>query len=377
MKIKNDILKVRKNINIIDKKIINLLYKRKKKSEKIAKIKIYLKKKIKDKNREKEILKKINKKSKKYNLSKKYIKKIFKTIIQNSVKAQKKIFKKNITEKIAFLGPIGSYSYYAYKKYAKKHVYKSKKLKYDNFKKVINSVENNESNLAILPLENINTGKILEIYKLLEKSNLFIIKNIFLKIEHCLLSIKKIKINKIKFIYTHIQAFLQCKNFIEKFCRAKIFFSKSTSEAIKKVIKKKNKNTVAIGSKKNKKLFNLKILKKNISNKKKNFTKFVVLNKITKNIKYKNNYIVLITFTYNENFSQHNIFRIFYKNNIKIKSINFHKSNIKKNHYVYFIEIICKKNKSKIKKTLKKIYSITKNIKILGNYKNNKYININ
>ncbi|WP_343183916.1 prephenate dehydratase domain-containing protein [Buchnera aphidicola (Ceratovacuna keduensis)] len=370
-----NLLNFRKKINKIDKKIINLLFERNNISKKIAKIKICIKKNIKDKNREKEILLNIYNKSKKYNISKKYIKKIFRTIIKYSIKIQKKIFGKLITKKISLLGPKGSYSYYALKKYCKKKNIYKKKLKYTNFKNVEKYVKEKKTEIAILPIENSNTGKINEIYDILEKTKLFIVEMIYLKINHCLFSKKNIKIKKIKTIYTHIQPFLQCEKFIKKFYKeSNIKFMKSTSFAIKKIINKQDNNVAAIGNKKNINLFKLKILKKNINDEKKNFTKFIILKKKNVELKNKKN-ILLIRFSYKNNKFPNKIFYILYKNKIEIKTVICNKSKIKNYKNIYFIELI---NNSYLIKNinfiLKKMLKISKNIKIIGNYKNKNLI---
>ncbi|WP_343189819.1 prephenate dehydratase domain-containing protein [Buchnera aphidicola (Astegopteryx bambusae)] len=369
MNLEINFLNFRNKIDKLDNKIIKLLFKRNYISKEIAKTKIILKKDIKDKNREKEILLNIYKKSKKYNISKKYIKKIFKIIINHSIKMQKKIFNKKNIQKISFLGPEGSYSYYATKKYCKKKIL-YKKLPYKNFNEVISALEKNIVNFSILPLENSNTGKIDETYKILEKKKLFIIKTLNIKINHCLLSKQIIKTKNIQIIYTHLQPFLQCKKFIKNFCKlSKIKFVESTSSAIKNILIKNKNNIAAIGHKKNKNFFNLKILKKNINNDKNNFTKFIVLKRNKKKIDYKKN-IILIKFLYNIKKFPNNILLILYENNIKIKSLIYHKSNVEDNKNIYFVEI--KNNKiltKNIKNILKKTLKITNSIKIIGNYK--------
>ncbi|BGI51495.1 MAG: chorismate mutase [Buchnera aphidicola (Ceratovacuna japonica)] len=370
MKFKTNLLDFRKKINKIDKKIINLLFKRSYISKKIAEIKICIKKNIKDENREKEILLKIYNKSKKYNIYKKHIKRIFKHIIESSIKIQKETFKKLIKKKISLLGPKGSYSYYAAKKYCKKHNIYKKKFKYKSFKDSEKSVEEKKTDIAILPLENSNTGKIEEIYNILEKTKLFIVEVIHFKIDHCLLSKEKIKKEKIKTIYTHIQPFLQCEEFIKKFCKnSSIKFTKSTSIAIKKIINRKDKNIAAIGSEKNINLFKLKMLSKKIYNYKKNITKFIILKKKEKIKLCTKKKILLIRFSYKNKKFPNKIFSFLYKNKIEIKTVICNKSKIKNYKNIYYLEII---NNSFLKKNidfvLKKFLYISEDTKIIGNY---------
>ena len=79
----------RKQINEINFKIIELLYKRNKISKKIGDYKKRKNLKVYDKKREAEILTKVSNTSKEKGLDEKYIKKVFKIIIKNSRESQK------------------------------------------------------------------------------------------------------------------------------------------------------------------------------------------------------------------------------------------------------------------------------------------------
>lgn len=80
----NQLEKLRKNIDIIDQKLIIVLAERFKKTEEIMSFKKKNGLPIKDKNREKVILKGINKMARKLKMSKKFITDIFKKILKES-----------------------------------------------------------------------------------------------------------------------------------------------------------------------------------------------------------------------------------------------------------------------------------------------------
>jgi chorismate mutase len=80
----------RKQIDEIDKKLLELLAKRFKINQKIGFYKKANKLKIKDKKREREILKRVALLAKKLNLNQNLIKKIFKEIIKESCQLQKR-----------------------------------------------------------------------------------------------------------------------------------------------------------------------------------------------------------------------------------------------------------------------------------------------
>ncbi|PIN91521.1 hypothetical protein COU61_02235 [Candidatus Pacearchaeota archaeon CG10_big_fil_rev_8_21_14_0_10_35_13] len=82
--------KLREEVDEIDKKVLELLSKRKKVVEQIGKIKQEKHLVINDKNREDELIKNVIKKGQTLGLEGKYLRKLYKEIIKYSKKVQKK-----------------------------------------------------------------------------------------------------------------------------------------------------------------------------------------------------------------------------------------------------------------------------------------------
>ncbi|NIH41068.1 MAG: hypothetical protein G8D27_00745 [Buchnera aphidicola (Periphyllus aceris)] len=178
--------------------------------------------------------------------------------------------------KIAFLGPKGSYSYFAAIKYAKKKYKNLKKIPCKDFKSIVKKIKK-KNIYAILPVKNSITGKIDETKKIFKKNKLKIFDKIKISINHCILSKKKQSLKNIKLIYSHSQPIKQCQIFINNLKNLKIKYTNSSSEAIKKILNKKNKFSAAIGSENCNKLYKLHIIKRNISNYNKNKTLFYIV----------------------------------------------------------------------------------------------------
>ena len=60
----------------------------------------------------------------------------------------------------------------------------------DTFEDVFESVKKGKSSLAMIPIENSIAGRVADIHYLLPESGLFIIKEHFQKVSHCLLAKK-------------------------------------------------------------------------------------------------------------------------------------------------------------------------------------------
>jgi prephenate dehydratase len=112
-------------------------------------------------------------------------------------------------------------------------------------------------------------------------NNLKINKEIIVNIEHVIAGIdNKILPSKVKYIYSHPQALGQCRAYLkERYPKAKLVQTPSTSFAIKKVKEDGKKDSLAIGSKFAAGIYKLPIIEENIQDVKNNQTLFVVISK--------------------------------------------------------------------------------------------------
>ncbi|PPI88479.1 chorismate mutase [Candidatus Pantoea edessiphila] len=385
MNYKNSALTMlRDKFNEIDEKILMLLSERRCLSIEIAKIKLKDNRPIRDIKRENLIIKKLIISAKKYELNSYYIKQLFKLVIEDSVFVQRQILQKdpnytsNNIAKITFLGPKGSYSHIAARKYSDKYFDNIIELSCSKFNDIIKNVEKGIADYAILPLENTNSGSINEVYNLLQYTDLSITNEIILNINHCILSKKGVNLETIKTIYSHPEPFKQCSNFISLFPRWVIKYTESTAAAIGKVATINSINIAALGSEAGGGLYKLEVLKRNIANKQYNQTRFIVLSRrseeISDHIPAKTTLII--------NTGQHmgklvDILFILRKNNLVINRIE---SLLKNNNHlekIFYIDIQGNLNLNNIKQALIDLKNITCSFKILGCYPSKNHISIN
>lgn len=369
------LLVFRDQINDIDEKIVQLLAKRKILVLQIAQSKIENNQAIRDIEREKKMLQKLIILGKKNHLEAEYITRLFQLIIEESVLTQKKMLQKfcnNHTlhhSTFSFLGPKGSYSHIAAYEYANRNFKKCIIKECETFEEVVFSVENNKSNYAVLPIENTCSGYINEIFYLLKKTNLFIIGEINILINHCLLSIKKVPLNEIKKVYSHPQPFQQCSDFIKQFPKWKIKYTKSTADAMKKITQYNDIGNAALGSEIGSKIYGLNVLSKNLANKEKNITRFILLHRdpieVPKKIPAKT---TLIFSTGQESGALSKVLLILQEEKIIIKKLSSHAIYKNPLEEMFYIDVQENLSSNLMQNTIKKIEKITKFIKILGCY---------
>ncbi|MCO6552436.1 MAG: bifunctional chorismate mutase/prephenate dehydratase [Gilliamella sp.] len=279
----NPLLSLRNKINKLDKKLLELIAQRRQLSTQVIHTKIEANIPVRDINRERSLIRTLINEGKDYHLDDIFIKRLYQLIIEDSVLLQQKILQEKLnlstitTAKVAFLGPKGSYSHSAARRYASTHLDEMIELSCSTFKEIFEQVENSAVDYGILPIENSSSGSINEVYDLLQKTNLHIIGELSLPIDHCVLAIQNSQLEQIDTIYSHPQPFQQCSNFLENYPHWKIIYCDSTSSAMETVAKLNQPNVAAMGNKDGGELYGLQVLEHNFANQKENITRFIVL----------------------------------------------------------------------------------------------------
>ena len=279
----NPLLPLREKINQLDQKLIEILAERRQVSTEVIHAKIAANIPLRDLARERSLIKALIEQGKQYNLDDILIKRLYQIIIEDSVLLQQKLLQEKLNQgaissaNIAFLGPKGSYSHSAARRYASTHFDQLTESSCSTFKDVFEKVESKVVDYGILPIENSSSGSINEVYDLLQKTNLHIIGELSLPIDHCVLAIPSAKLEQIDTIYSHPQPFQQCSNFLENYPHWKIVYCDSTSSAMETVAKLNQPNIAAMGNKDGGELYGLQVLEHNFANQKENITRFIVL----------------------------------------------------------------------------------------------------
>lgn len=244
-------------------------------------------------------------------------------------------------DKILYLGPNGSYTELATKKFLQ---YVSKDCVYepmDSIYKIINLLKDfkGDSLSAVIPIENSIEGVVRE-----TQDNLFkIVKNGYrilaetrLPIEHCLISFGD-KSN-IKTIKSHPQALAQCREYIFSNITNDVVLEPvySTSKAVES-LKFSNPNTAAIGSFYCAELYNIPIIEKNINDENNNTTRFVLLSKI-KPIKHDFNKISIVFSTENKAGALNKVLNILEKYELNMSYIDSRPSRKQLGEYLFYID---------------------------------------
>jgi len=277
---------LRKLLDQADEKIVRTLAQRQELVQAISDLKIDENSNIRDENREEELLKRITELAREEGLDRYFAEQIFKDIIQHSVRFQTHslVDHHNLeggqdSVRVAYQGTDGAFSHQAAYRHFEERYSEVECIGYDTFEEAARAVEQEKADYAILPIENTTAGSINQTYDILGEGKLHIVGEEAIRIIHCLLAIEEVPIERIKRIISHPQALAQCSHFLSKLHRCKVESYLDTAMSAKKVVEDGDLSQAAIAGSYAAQLYGLEILKRDLANQSKNFTRFVIVSR--------------------------------------------------------------------------------------------------
>lgn len=176
--------------------------------------------------------------------------------------------------KIAYCGIEGAWANIA----AKRVFPDSQFVPFSSFSKAYSSVENNECDAAVLPVENSYAGDVGQVFDLMHTGSLVINSIYNLQISQALLGVKGCKEEDIKSVISHQQAIDQCMEYLQK-NKIEIETATNTAVAAKQVASLNNKSIGAIASEEAANLYGLEVLNPQINHNTENTTRFAIFTK--------------------------------------------------------------------------------------------------
>ena len=193
--------------------------------------------------------------------------------IKKALEETPKVFPAKAT--VACQGVEGAYSQQACEK-----LFKMPKIMFmKNFNGVFAAINQGLCQYGILPLENSTSGSLNQIYDLMMKYNFYIVKSVKLKIDHSLLAKKGVKKEDVREIFSHEQAIMQCEEYLKNFPQAKITVCENTAEAAKMVAESDRNDVAALASFACGQLYGLNCIEEDVQDNGNNYTRFICISK--------------------------------------------------------------------------------------------------
>jgi prephenate dehydratase len=185
---------------------------------------------------------------------------------------RKKQAKTTKRRKIAFQGEPGANSHIACKQAYPDY----EPLPCATFEDAFAAVRSGRATLAMIPIDNSLAGRVADIHHLMPASQLHIIAEWFLPVQHQLVAPKGARLRTIKTVESHIHALGQCRAVIRKL-GIKPVVAADTAGAAREIAEAGDLTRAALATKLASKIYRLRILKKNVADAKHNTTRFIVL----------------------------------------------------------------------------------------------------
>ncbi|MGH9609839.1 MAG: prephenate dehydratase [Bryobacteraceae bacterium] len=186
------------------------------------------------------------------------------------------IAKKKSAKLAAFQGEPGAFSHIAARQLLGKRVHV---LPCPSFAEVFGALEAGRATHAVIPIENTLHGSILENYDHLLKHNLHIAGETSVRISHQLIAMPGSNFPSIKQVYSHPVALNQCRSFFERHAGIEAVPYYDTAGSVKMLRRERPEGAAAIASAGAAEIYRGVVLKRNIEDDARNFTRFFLLTK--------------------------------------------------------------------------------------------------
>lgn len=270
-----------------------------------------------------------------------------------------------IKNRVGFAGVLGAYAEEAiYKLYKRDEV---EVIALESFDEVCIALEKELIDFGVLPLENSTTGAIHEVYDLLRERSIYLVSEVCLPIEHCLVGLRGAKLEWIERVYSHEQGLSQCANWIKRAGVEKVAMS-NTALSARHVSEGSQLSWAAIASEVAAKAYGLEILERNIGNSQLNTTRFGLLSKGLVVSKEADSTSIVLT-TAHKAGALYEILRVFAQAGVNLFRIESRPILDKPWEYYIYLDAEGAITDSSIAKVIEKVKSCCSFYKFLGSYR--------
>lgn len=373
-----DLLKLREQIDVIDRQIVSLYEQRMDICSQVAEYKIETGKKVFDRQREMEKLASV--KALTHNEFNSHgVEELFEQIMSMSRKLQYQLLAQHgsmgklpfigVDEleksraRVVFQGAEGAYSQAAMTQYFGEQI---QSFHVDTFRDAMSAIDEGSADFAVLPIENSTAGIVSEIYDLLVEFENYIVGEQIIQVRHCLLGVPGTKIEDIRTVYSHPQSLMQSSRFLAGYDWKQISMQ-NNAFAAQKVAEEGDRSQAAIASEYAAKVYGLEVLRRGVNQEQDNSTRFIIVT--NQKIFRKDAGKVSICFELpHQSGSLYHMLSHFIYNNLNMCRIESRPIEDRSWEYRFFIDFEGNLADSAVKNALRGLRDEARNMKILGNY---------
>lgn len=365
---------LRKQINDINRQMLDLFNRRMEVSADIARYKEQHGLPILDEKREAEILQTISENANEnyrfetaemfrtlMNLSKMYQLNI---LTENAVPQPDAVYPSALpsAKRVVFYGTEGSYSWEAMHSCFDGIA----AMPAATFREIFETLKAGDADYGVVPIENSSTGSLFEVYELFCEYGYHIVGEINLRISHNLLGVPGATIADLKEIYSHPQPFMQCEQFLSSLDAAPIPYY-NTATSAKMVAESGDKTRGVIASRNSAAFYGLEILQSEIEDNPNNYTRFAIVSKDLIICPASSKVSIAFSLS-NESGSLYHTLSVFAKHNLNLIKLESRPYPDEKWKYLFYADFEGHLSQTHIAKTITQLQKQTHDFFLLGNY---------
>lgn len=269
-------------------------------------------------------------------------------------------------EKLAYLGPVGTFTEEAARKYRGQE--DMALLPYRSIREVFQAVEEGAVKMGVVPIENSYEGAVNQTLDLMAGGcNVKIAGEIIIPIKQNLLSHPGVSDREIDCILSHCQALAQCKDFLnEHFAGVKLLEVPSTAEAAR-LVATSGETWAAISTLAAAQAYGLKVLVPDIQDQSNNATRFVVLSR-EDGACIAGCKTSLLIYVLDRPGALFEVLREFYIREINLCKIESRPARTRMGDYLFFIDIEGHRQEARVKEVLEALQKVAAGVGMLGSY---------
>lgn len=246
------------------------------------------------------------------------------------------------------------------------------------FEQVFAAVGQSPATIGMLAIENTIAGSLLHNYELLRDSGTVVVGEHKLHISHCICCLPEDDWDSITEVHSHPVALMQCRQFLAQHPALKNVEGEDTAGSAKMIAEEQRRGWAAICHAEAARLYGLKILADHIEDNKHNFTRFLVVahpgkaNQL-RSLAESDKASMVFSLPHEEGSLSHVLSILsFYKMNLtKIQSLPIIG---REWEYLFYVDVMYD-NLTRYRQAIDAIKPLTKDLKILGEYKDGKQTN--
>ena len=237
----------------------------------------------------------------------------------------------------------------------------------EHFGDAMEEVQAGRADFAVLPIENSSAGAVVDLYDILTRYSNSIVAETFLPVNHALLGTAEAEEEQIKTVYSHPQALMQSSEYLNSHRDWKQISMENTAVAARKVLEDGDPTQAAVASEIAGRLYGLKVLKPSIQNNKGNTTRFVILAKDQVYRRDAGKISICFELPHRSG-TLYNMLGHFIFNHVNMIMIESRPIPGRNWEYRFFVDIEGNLEDAAVKNALKGIGAEALNLRILGNY---------